>query len=291
MKKTFLAMCVLGCSSLLFAQDPVTPTPQDTTVTETTTPETQRTNPTTDTDMSTQNTDMSTQSSVGAYPAYSTSVNVPSNISYSFNTNYPGTANVNWNQRGQWYRASYNREGRTMHTYYAPNGKSFNVALPVLRGDIPDEMINRAISQYGDRLYAINSTRTGKGDVAYRVTLIDDSNTGMDNTAMNQSGMNNTMNTTGTTTQHNNDYRGLYFGQTRYEYFGEDGTTIQEIDMYRTETEDHNNPNHNMNNQNLNNQNLNNNNGTINNNRPTGYKKAKAKNSYAAATKKSSRKA
>jgi hypothetical protein len=46
-----------------------------------------------------------------------------------------------------------------------------------------------------------------------------------------------------------------------------------------------------MNNQNMNNQNLNNNNGTINNNQPTGFKKAKAKNSYAAATKKSSRKA
>jgi hypothetical protein len=282
MKKTFLVMCVLGCSSLLFAQDPVTPTPQDTTVTETTIPETPTTTPVT------TETDMATQSSVGAYPAYTTTVNVPSNISYSFNTNYPGTANVNWHQRGQWYRASYNREGRTMHTYYAPNGKSFNVALPVLRGDVPDEMINRAISQYGDRLYAINSTRTGKGDVAYRVTLIDDSNTGMDNTAMNQNTMNNT--TTGTTTQYNSDYRGLYFGTTRYEYFGEDGTTIQEIDMFRTETEDPNDPNQ-MNNQNMNNQNLNNNNGTINNNQPTGYKKAKAKNSYAAATKKSSRKA
>ncbi|MBA2330944.1 MAG: hypothetical protein H0V91_15150 [Flavisolibacter sp.] len=289
MKKTFLAMCVLGCSSLLFAQDPVTPTPQDTTRTETTTPIT--TPVTTETDMSTQ-TDMSSQSSVSAYPAYSTTVNVPSNINHSFNTNYPGTGNVNWHQRGQWYRASYNREGRTMHTYYAPNGKNFNVALPVLRGDIPDEMINKAVSQYGDRLYAINSARTGKGDVAYRVTLIDDSNTGMDNTTMNQSGMNNTM-TTGTSTQHNSDYRGLYFGPTRYEYFGEDGTTIQEIDMFRTETEDPNDP-QNMNNQNMNNnQNLNNNNGTINNNnnKPTGYKKAKAKNSYAAAAKKSNRKA
>lgn len=274
MKKTFLAMCVLGCSSLLFAQDPVTPTTRDTTVSETTTPTTTPT---------TTQTDMSTQSSVSAYPAYSTTVNVPSNISYSFNTNYPGTSNVNWHQRGQWYRASYNREGRTMHTYYAPNGKSFNVALPVLRGDVPDEMINKAVSQYGDRLYAINSTRTGKGDVAYRVTLIDDSNTGMDNTAMNQNTMNNT---SGTTMQHNSDYKGLYFGQTRYEYFGEDGTAIQEIDMYRTETEDPNAPNQNMNN----NQNLNNNNGTINN-QPTGYKKAKAKNSYAAATKKVSRKA
>ena len=268
MKKTFLAMCVLGCSSILFAQDPVTPTPQDTTITETTTPVTTQT-------------DMTTQSSVSAYPAYSATVNVPSNISYSFNTNYPGTANVNWHQRGQWYRASYNKEGRTMHTYYAPNGKSFNVALPVLRGDVPDEMINKAVSQYGDRLYAINSTRTGKGDVAYRVTLIDDSNTGMDQTAMNQTG------TTTTTAKYNSDYKGLYFGPTRYEYFGEDGTTIQEIDMYRTETEDPNNPNMNMNN----NQNLNNNNGTINNNKPTSFKKAKAKNSYAAAAKKTSRKA
>ena len=180
-----------------------------------------------------------------------------------------------------------------MHTYYAPNGKSFNIALPVLRGDVPDEMINKAVSQYGDRLYAINSTRTGKGDVAYRVTLIDDSNTGMDNTAMNQNNMNTT---TGTTTQYNRDYRGLYFGPTRYEYFGEDGTTIQEIDMYRTETEEPTDS-LNMNNQNMNNnQNLNNNNnGTINNNnnnnKPTGYKKAKAKNSYAAAAKKTSRKA
>jgi hypothetical protein len=169
MKKTFLSMLLIGSSCALFAQGgqakkdtvpdtipttivrdtvPVKDTVPKTTVTPTT-PTTQTpTNPSTPDDKT-------TLKSTGQYSAYSAAVSVPPNIQGSFTTNFPGVSDVRWEQNQDWYRASYTTGGRRMRMMYDTRGNSFALALPVTSGLIPDDVIEKAYTLYGDNVYDI----------------------------------------------------------------------------------------------------------------------------------------
>ncbi len=118
-------------------------------------------------------TDKMTLESGGAYQA-KTTVNVPTHFRANFSTAYPDVADVTWYEmHDNWYRAVHNQNGRLMHTYYTPNGSTFLVALPVVQSWVPEEVISKAVSQYGANIYAVNRVKVANGSDAYQVTVIE----------------------------------------------------------------------------------------------------------------------
>ena len=166
MKKTFLSMLLVGSSCALFAQggqakkdtvpDTIPATIVRDTVPKTTVTPTPTPTPTTQTPTNPSTPDdKTTLKNTGQYSAYSAAVSVPPNIQTSFTTNFPGVSDVRWEQNNEWYRASYTTGGRRMRMMYDTRGNSFAVALPVTSGLIPDEVIEKAYTLYGDNVYDI----------------------------------------------------------------------------------------------------------------------------------------
>jgi hypothetical protein len=138
-------------------------------------------------------------STTGNYNAYgNTSVNVPARFQTSFTAGYPGASNAVWSQVGDFYRASYNTNGRFTHVYYGNNGTSWTVNLPVLHSYVPEEVISKVGSMYGPSVYGIGQIKTASGQPVYQVHLIEN-------------------------------------GQSRMEWISEDGSRMQSTDIYRTE--------------------------------------------------------
>jgi len=125
-------------------------------------------------------------------------VNVPVRFQNSFSSSYPAMTSAVWSQEGDFYKASYNTNGRYTHVYYGDNGTSYTLALPLLQSYVPDEVVSKAGSMYGPAVYSIGKIKTADGQDAYQVTLSEG-------------------------------------GQTRMEWMREDGSMIQNVDVYRTE--------------------------------------------------------
>jgi len=97
----------------------------------------------------------------------------PSDLTLSFRNTYPDVTTVTWQPMNNWWIASYNRNNRLMHTYYAVNGLSFNVALPSLSGMVPETVITSALSVYGNNLYDITRMKEIGSMEIYQVRLLD----------------------------------------------------------------------------------------------------------------------
>lgn len=265
MKKTFLSMLLVGSSCAVFAQVEQTTTD---TVPTTTTPTTQPT-------MNNGSTpdDKTTLASSGQYAAYSAAVSVPSSIQTQFTTANPGASDVRWEQNNQWYRASYKVGAHRMRMMYDMRGNSWAIALPVTSGLIPDEVIERAYTLYGDNVYDITRLKTAPKAMTSSTTTT--TTTGTDVTANNSTTVNNVDNSaavnnnqnsgTGMSTSTMNvggeiyQVRIIENGVLRTERMNEDGTPYTEA-YWRVDSVDANN----MNNQNMNQQNWNNNNQNMN---------------------------
>lgn len=133
MKKTILAMIVAGSSVAVCAQDT--------------------------TNMNNNRTDSAqnmtgNQTSTGNYNAYA---NMPPMIQKNFQAQYPGATNAQWQPtyNGFW-RASVMQNGQPINVYYAKNGESFTVALPVLQSSVPADIMSRAMDLYGANVYDIS---------------------------------------------------------------------------------------------------------------------------------------
>lgn len=50
-------------------------------------------------------------------------------------------------------------------------------AAPIRQTYVPDEVMDRVMGTYGDRLYAVKQVKSGSGDHVYQVTLVDDDQT------------------------------------------------------------------------------------------------------------------
>jgi hypothetical protein len=146
MKKTFLALALLGSGAIAMAQDSV------------------------GVDYNTRTT---LQSSTGNYNAYSVTTNVPASTRNFLTRDYPTAANPTWEQAGDWYRATYLDNNRAMHVYYSPNGSSYLVALPVLQSWIPDNVITSALNLYGNNIYSVNKIRAANGNDVYQVNILE----------------------------------------------------------------------------------------------------------------------
>jgi hypothetical protein len=146
MKKLFVALFLMGSTTAVVAQD--------------------------STDLDLQTDKMSLESG-GAYQARTT-MNIPSHLRLNFTTANPDALDVTWYEMNDnYYRAVHNREGRLINTYYAPNGNSYLVALPVLQSWIPEEVVNTALSSFGSNIYSVNKVKVAGGRDAYQVTVIE----------------------------------------------------------------------------------------------------------------------
>lgn len=154
--------------------------------------------------MSNPNNTMSSSGSYNAYGSYSAAA--PGDVQHYFTRDYPAASNVKWQQSNDWWVAGYSENGKTMHTYYNAKGNSFNVALPVLETEVPEDVVSKVVSTYGYSVYDITRMRGQDSQFVYQVRLIDNtgniksemmpdetSNT-MNNNSMNNGSMNNSMN-------------------------------------------------------------------------------------------------
>lgn len=180
MKKTILALTLVGCGAVAGAQDSL------------------KTGATMQNMSNTQNPmELQTQTSVGAYNAYGTAVNVPSHTQSYLLRDYPTATNATWQQSGEWYRANVVNANRNMQVYYAPNGDNYTVVLPVIQSWVPEEVVTSALNMYGTSIYSVNRIKGATGQELYQVTLLDN-------------------------------------GTSRMEYLNADGSSVAAVDVFRT---------------------------------------------------------
>ena len=156
MKKTLIALLLVGSSSALFAQTITSTTDDNTTTTDNT---------------------VTTSVSSGSYNAYGTTVvDVPTTVRYSFQRDYPMVTNANWylTPNGQ-YRVVYkDNMNQDMDVYYyGTSAQSYFVSLPVRESLTPEDVISKAKSMYGLSVYDINRVRAANMDYVYHLRLLD----------------------------------------------------------------------------------------------------------------------
>jgi hypothetical protein len=220
MKKTILALCLIGTSYAVLAQQDST---QRNTNTNTNTSTNTGTNTSTQSNgsmnnngsmngngsMNNSNSWMSNMNnsgnmndslrSTGTYSAYGTYA--PPYVQSYITRDYPMSSNVMWRQNGDWWQGYYMENGLPHNVYYNTSGQTFNVALPVRQSLVPDAVISQAVNMYGPMVYDITTVKgTNKQDI-YQVRVIEN-------------------------------------GTVRSEWLNEDGTKT--IDIYRVETSDMN---------------------------------------------------
>ncbi|HEU0064773.1 MAG TPA: hypothetical protein VFQ58_07070 [Flavisolibacter sp.] len=134
-----------------------------------------------------------------SYNAYS---NVPTNVRYSFQRDYPSANNVMWQQSSDWWHASYMNNGQAMNTYYNSAGQTFNVALPVMETQVPADVVTKISGMYGPSVYDITRVKGENNEDDYIVRILD--NNGQIRTErINGEGGNVTEGTNTTTTTDN----------------------------------------------------------------------------------------
>jgi hypothetical protein len=134
MKKTFMTLCFLAGSVVLFAQSQ----------------------------------EENTMTTTSSYNAYAT----PSYVQTYFMKDYPTVTNVNWVQDSEWWRATYNDNGRFVHVYYNDRGDHFLVNRPVAITSVPDNIFSAASDKWGDRVYSITTMTGLEGKTVYHVHLL-----------------------------------------------------------------------------------------------------------------------
>ncbi|MDB5252509.1 MAG: hypothetical protein JWP27_1678 [Flaviaesturariibacter sp.] len=180
MKKTILALALVGCGAAAGAQDSL------------------KTNASMQNSNGQNSMDLQTHSSTGSYNAYGTATNVPSTTQSYLLRDYPTATDASWQQAGDWYRANVINNNRNLQVYYAPNGNSYTVALPVIQSWVPEEVVTSALNMYGSNIYSVNKIRGANGQDLYQVTVLDN-------------------------------------GMSRSEYLSADGSTVAAIDVFRTD--------------------------------------------------------
>lgn len=161
MKKTFLSLLIIGSSLAVCAQDVRNSDSSS---------NNSSSNNTTTNSYNNNQMNNNSMSSNSSYNAYS---NVPTNVRYSFQRDYPSASNVNWSQNNEWYHVSYINNGQVMNTYYNMAGQTFNVALPVMETQVPADVVSRVSSTYGANVYDITRTKGENNQDVYLVRILD----------------------------------------------------------------------------------------------------------------------
>lgn len=148
MKRTILALLLVGSSCAVFAQD-----------------DSLRMNTTSD------NAAMTTSTEYNAYGAFTATA--PDYVNSYVVRDYPAATDVKWRQAGDWWHGYYMEAGQPMHVYYNNAGQTFRVAIPVRQSLIPDDVVTKVVDLYGPMVYDVNTIKGTHGQEIYHVRLID----------------------------------------------------------------------------------------------------------------------
>lgn len=119
-----------------------------------------------------QNDNNYSTTSTGNYKAY----NAPNNLRMKFQATYPNATNVTWQPVDTWWVATYLSDNRVTHVYYGPNGTSYTVALPAIETRVPEDVIMKAINQFGNNIYDITMMKGASHTTIYMVRLMENGN-------------------------------------------------------------------------------------------------------------------
>lgn len=149
MKRTILAMLLVGSSCAVFAQD-----------------DSLRMNTTSD------NSAMTTSTDYNAYGAFTATA--PDYVNSYVIRDYPMATDVRWRMAGDWWHGYYLDAGQPMHVYYNNAGETFRVAIPVRQSLIPDNVVSTVVGLYGPMVYDVNTIKGANGQEIYHVRLLED---------------------------------------------------------------------------------------------------------------------
>jgi len=103
----------------------------------------------------------------------------------NFQSTYPNATDVTWQPMNEWWVAKYTTNNRLMRVYYGPNRTSYALALPAIQNKIPEDVISKAINQYGNNIYDITMMKAANSTV-YMIRSMN--NGSMSSTWMNEDG-------------------------------------------------------------------------------------------------------
>ena len=145
MKRTILAMLLVGSSCAVFAQDETS-----------------------------DNSAITTSTEYNAYGAFTATA--PDYVNSYVIRYFPTATDVRWRQAGEWWHGYYLEAGMPMHVYYNNAGETFRVAIPVRQSLIPDNVVTTVVGLYGPMVYDVNTIKGTNGQDIYHVRLLEDGN-------------------------------------------------------------------------------------------------------------------
>jgi len=184
MKKTILAMLLVGSSCAVFAQNDSLNrnTGNNGSTNQTGTNGTNMSRNATGTTDQSRNTMGTTGqtgtnnnlSNSGTYNAYGTfTATPPDYMSGYISRDYPMASDIRWQQNADWWHGYYMYNDMPTHLYYNTAGQNFTVALPVHQTLIPDAVVTKANQLWGPTLYDITMIKGSQGQDVYHIRTIE----------------------------------------------------------------------------------------------------------------------
>ena len=103
-----------------------------------------------------------------------TAMAVPSHIKVRFETMNPNVTVINWEPVSTFWKAAYTTDdNRITHVYFNEAGDSYRVALPVIQGQVSEEVITNAIKLHGASLYSITRMKSANDTEIYKLRLLE----------------------------------------------------------------------------------------------------------------------
>ena len=171
MKKTFIALLLLGGGFAVGAQETQNTNTDSTRSTSGNLTDSMTNNM--DQNMNHANTDNTTRNTSSNYNAYGTAVSIPYNVQKNFQTEHPGVADARWEQSNDLWRVNYKNNGQDMNVYYGANGQSFMVALPVLQNQVPEEVVSKVKEMHGNTVYDIITMKGTDSVDFYQIRIME----------------------------------------------------------------------------------------------------------------------
>ena len=164
MKKTILAMFLVGSSCAVFAQN-------DSLNRNMGNNSNINRNATSTTDSAWNNNNLVNS---GTYNAYGTFTATPPGYVASYVLrDYPMATDVRWQQNEDWWHGYYLYNDMPSHVYYNTAGETFTVALPVHQTLVPDAVVTKANQMWGPTVYDITKIKGTHGQDVYHIRTIE----------------------------------------------------------------------------------------------------------------------
>jgi hypothetical protein len=161
MKKMILSWLLIGSSCMVFAQNETgdTTRPKANTYDSTSSMNNKTNNTNSDSlknnQMNTTNPPSNANNTMSSTNQSNAYANMPARVQMNLQKDYPSANNITWTQSGEWYQGTYGTGGRYTRIYYNQRGDTYSVSLPVTQTYVPDDIVSKAGSMFGQTIYDI----------------------------------------------------------------------------------------------------------------------------------------